>query len=328
MFKMSTVSTCPVAKASRGRLRIDEEILGWFAGAAEDDLEWLALLLGTASEDGFDVTVDNLFVPTVQARSSGSCDVEDRDIPEGVRSHIVGVVHSHHSMGAFFSGTDRGEDGVNARFACSIVVSSRMKHPIEYNMGFGFEAEGRVVLGCGSIAVVKFVVAPLNDKDWPYSNEVLRDSDLVFKDKEVHSIGDCDNFSLSATSNRYMSQKAGKCDLHEKEALVRPYVFGKNGKPIVERLPKPIFNKGSYGGKVWTPGQGLVEIGSGGRNDERGSWWTSSNDRRGISRESYSGYNDYLGYARVEERTKVDDDQTIDDYSQAYLKGWGHDPRE
>lgn len=324
MFKMSTVSTCPIAKACRGRLRIDEEILQWFAGAAEDNLEWLALLLGTASKDGFDVKVDNLFVPMVQERSSGSCDVEDKDIPDGIRSHIVGIVHSHHSMGAFFSGTDRGEDGVNARFPCSIVISSKMKHPIEYTMGFGFEAEGRVVLKCGSIAVVKFGVAPLkDDKDWPYSNEVLRDSDLVFKDKEVHSIGDCDNFSLSAASNKYQSQKAGKCDLHEKDLLVRPYVFGKNGNPILERLPKPKFNEWK-GGKVWTPGQGLVEIRSGGENDARTKWWQDSDDKRGISRESYARYD----YARVDERTRVDDEQSIDSYSELYLRGWGHDPRE
>lgn len=323
MFKMSTVSTCPVAKACRGRLAIDEEILGWFAGAAEDSLEWLALLLGTASEDGFDVRVDNLFVPTVQERSHGSCDVEDRDIPQGIREHIVGIVHSHHSMGAFFSGTDRGDDGVNARFPVSIVVSSKMNHPIEKNMGFGFQAEGRVILECGSIAVVSFLVAPLNTKGWPYDSTIVRSSDLKFTDKAVHSIGDCDNHTLSATSNMFQAQKRGKCELHEKEPLIRPYVFGKNAQPIVSRLPKPLPSRG----KVWSP-SGWIGNPGGGRSDDGQKWWESQGDHRGISRESSRESYARYDYARVDDRTKVDDDKDIDEYSKYYLTGWGHDPRE
>lgn len=325
MFKMSTVTSCPVAKGCQGRIEIDPEILGWFAGAAEDNLEWLALLLGTATKDGFEVRVENLFVPHEQTRTSGSCDLEDKDIPDHIRPLIVGIVHSHHSMGAFFSGTDRGEDGVNPRFPCSIVISSKGKRPEEFNLGFGYEAEGRVVLDCGSIGVVKFGVVPSETPDWPHKVEVKRPSHLSFPKKEVATIGDCDNYSLSAESNRYQSQKTAGCSLRDKETILTPSVFGRDGKPILSLLPKPNYGKGWQGGKIWTPSSGWQ---GGGRSDDKRNWWDDEDTRRGISRESYSRYD----YARVvdprEETTKVDDDQTIDEYSKYYLTGWGHDPRE
>lgn len=326
MFVESTVSTCPVVKQCRGRMEIDPEILGWFAGAAEDHLEWLAILLGTASKDGFEVTVRQLFVPRVQERSYSSCDVDDKDIPDKIRPHIVGVVHSHNSMGAFFSSTDKALDGVNSRFPSSIVISSKMKDAYEYSMGFGMEAEGRVILECGSMAVVKFGVIPLGMPDWPYKVDVVRAHDLTFKESAVDSLGDCDNYKPGPGSNRYQLQKEGKCSfgLKEKSLITRPYIFGKDGGPILKELPKP------KPVSKWRPSVGLVPIGSGGRNDERPRWWEEDRDYRGISRDNREYDREYnyargeYGHIPREELTRVDDDKDIDEYTNAYLKGWGH----
>ena len=322
MFIQSTVSSCPVVKECQGRIEIDPEILGWFAGAAEDRLEWLAILLGTASKDGFEVKVKQIFVPRVQERTHGSCDVDDKDIPDKIRPEIVGVVHSHHSMGAFFSGTDKALDGVNSRFPCSIVISSKMKDDYEYSMGFGMQAEGRVILECGSLAVVRFGVVPSGMPDWPYKVDVVRAHDLKFKESTVNSLGDCDNYKPGPGSNRYQLQKEGKCSfgLKEKSLIVRPYIFGKDGRPIIEQLPKPRPVEYPLGGR------GYVTVGSGARNDERPRWWEENRDYRGISRESreYNYARGEYGVGRSEELTKVDDEKDIDAYADAYLKGWGH----
>lgn len=76
------------------------------------NIEWLAYLLGK------DLHVEDIFVPN-QKVSSGS--VNNIDCKEFNTLPIVGVIHSHHNMGAFFSHTD--DSYINQNHDISIVVS-------------------------------------------------------------------------------------------------------------------------------------------------------------------------------------------------------------
>lgn len=88
-------------------------------------IEWLAYLIGT------DLVVSDLFIPN-QTVASASVNV-DADTPLPMVP-MIGVIHSHHGMGAFFSGTD--DAYINGNHNISIVVSNtemkaqvRMKTP-------------------------------------------------------------------------------------------------------------------------------------------------------------------------------------------------------
>jgi len=64
--------------------------------------EWLGYLVGRESEKK-NFFVEDLVVPP-HAEASGACaEAEPNTVPEG----CVGIIHSHHSMGAFHSHTDK-----------------------------------------------------------------------------------------------------------------------------------------------------------------------------------------------------------------------------
>lgn len=78
--------------------------------------EWLAYLVGEISEEG-NFFVEDISVPPHKESYYASAEAEAFNIPE----RCIGVIHSHHSMGAFHSGTDQGH--VDRNFATSITVA-------------------------------------------------------------------------------------------------------------------------------------------------------------------------------------------------------------
>lgn len=76
--------------------------------------EWLAYLLGKKVDGGY--LVEDLFFPEQEASSTRVEPKEYTDNP-----NVIGVIHSHHSMGHSFSGTDN--DYINENHKISIVVS-------------------------------------------------------------------------------------------------------------------------------------------------------------------------------------------------------------
>lgn len=77
--------------------------------------EWMAYLIGRKEEERF--VVEDLHVPE-QEVSSSYCESKEVE-PNG----SIGMIHSHHSMGAFFSGTD--DSSINLNNELSIVVSNK-----------------------------------------------------------------------------------------------------------------------------------------------------------------------------------------------------------
>lgn len=90
--------------------------------------EWLGYLLGTKQDDLY--FVDNLYVPK-QTVKLATVEVEERY----TAPNILGTVHSHHGMGAFFSGPDKD---MAANHDITVVTSGRET-----------KAKARVVVPCG-----------------------------------------------------------------------------------------------------------------------------------------------------------------------------------
>ena len=104
--------------------------------ATQKNKEWLAYLQGEIKDDKpknendgnheITYTVNDLFIPK-QVVSYASVNVVNSELPE----NCIGVMHSHHSMGAFMSSTDR--DWINSNHNLSIVVAKDdMKAQVRY----------------------------------------------------------------------------------------------------------------------------------------------------------------------------------------------------
>lgn len=93
-------------------------------------LEWLMYLVGTVDHEAHTVTVTDLVLPDSQQVTGVSVYNVEYDWPvlEDGKS-ICGVIHSHHSMGAFFSGTD--DAYINQNHDVSIVVATNPNSPIK-----------------------------------------------------------------------------------------------------------------------------------------------------------------------------------------------------
>ena len=80
------------------------------------NIEWLAYFIGEAKNNEY--IVDDILIPE-QVVSAGSVSNIHFSVPIG--KTVIGVGHSHHGMGSFFSGTDK--DFINSNHNLSIVVS-------------------------------------------------------------------------------------------------------------------------------------------------------------------------------------------------------------
>lgn len=90
-------------------------------------LEWLAYLVGKVDHKTNHVLVEDIVIPDSQ-RVTGA-NVYDVEYGWNEGKAIIGVIHSHHGMGAFFSGTD--DEYINQNHDVSIVVSTNQGSPIK-----------------------------------------------------------------------------------------------------------------------------------------------------------------------------------------------------
>lgn len=119
--------------------------------------EWLAYMTGRISEKA-NLFVENISVPPHKEASGGSAEAEPFHIPE----NCVGVIHSHHSMGAFHSATDQAY--VDKNYPVSITVARN-------GDSLSFDAVSYQETPCGKGITLKSSVEyaqppePLFDKD-------------------------------------------------------------------------------------------------------------------------------------------------------------------
>src|SRR5262245_17870992 len=244
-FQIPVVEKCPIVKATQGLIEIEPRILGWLAGAVKDKNEWMVLLLGTRSEGGLHIIVDNIYVPPTQHRESSHVTPYKDDLPEPheefpewVLARLVGNFHSHNSMGAKFSGGDLAPDGVCSTFSMSIVGSTRVeKTPEFHHLGFAYQAIGQFDLPCGALGTCTFAIIPRGVENWPHEYEVIKP--LIVEGQQHTDLGDCDEYKESEDSDVYEYRREAQCGLVESSFNTKFSVFGRNGSPILSKLPPP-----------------------------------------------------------------------------------------
>lgn len=241
-FEIPIVKTCPYALGSKGVISIPTNIIGQLAYAVreEKNVEWAILLHGERSENGLEVRIKGISVPGDQRRSTTKVKLPERVF----ESDVVGVLHSHHGMGARFSSTD--DDELNPFFPASIVISSLISSEEGRLLGFEYEAEGRVKLPCGTLGIVEFTVLPEGVEDWPFKWVPKMSADTT-----AVGLGDCKNWKAGEGENRYRFSMEAACGLAEDTERAKFAVFGMVKEGIVEELPQPFteIQPQSSGGK-------------------------------------------------------------------------------
>lgn len=247
MFKIEKIKSCPHTRGSKGVVMMTPELLGQIKGAVDgENLEWAMVLKGTKDQEGFLVNVTGYEVPTDQVRSGGNVSLPDVTLDIG--GDIVGVIHSHHSMGAFFSGTD--EATFNHLFPVSIVVA-RAKGP-RY-LGFEYKGTGKVVLPCGSLGEVDFFIQPT---EGPIEAAVIREA------KEPEKLGDCGSKSQTFPDKWHITTTA-KCGLSQPVSLLAD-AFGSTTEILDEVKAIPgqsvtvYSSNGGYGHKLCETGHAVI----------------------------------------------------------------------
>lgn len=206
LISNSVVHNCPITRASQGRLTLSREFVADVAGAVGDSNEWAVFLLGERSSDGFDVTVDGWQVVEGQRRTGADVDWQHLGGAVPQPDRCVGVMHSHHSMGAFFSHKDRTE--LNPRFPVSIVVASDMPSDEARWLGWSYQAEGKVKLPCGALGRVRFEVNV---------SGILQGEVWLAADDE--GFGDCAHIVEVPTTAPQYNNITGQCGLIEKKMI-------------------------------------------------------------------------------------------------------------
>lgn len=237
MFEQKTVTNCPITAGSLGRVIIPPSLLAELVGTLDREAgeEWLVFLHGQREEGGLIYLVDGITVPPGQKRHSSEVELpETRE-----EADLIGVLHSHHSMGAFFSGTDKTK--LNPKYDLSIVISSRLDKDEHKVLGFSYEAEGGVKLPCGANGRIKFHIEPENIENWPFWLPFGFKANANFD-----GLGDCAKAKVERSSEEEFYERVvttPACDFNLKQVVtVGPKIaaFGRGGDAISKLLPPPV----------------------------------------------------------------------------------------
>lgn len=274
-FVIDTIEECPVTKGSMGVMTFTADQIAMIAGAVRDKIEWMVLLHGERSADGYEVKIDRFTVPP-QYRSGAEVELaEDITLPED----CVGVMHSHHHMGAFFSRTDREE--LNPRFPSSIVVA------IGYgNLGFNYQACGKVVLPCGALGLVDFGLAIVEDAK--FAAEPIRGQHVELDPKSKDALKGCTRRAYGEhPEDSYLALDQTQCGLTIGETVERPLVFGMDGSQLLAAVQSmtrerpdrrlPAHYSGSQTGFVRVTDEGQTGNGKGGKKGKKGKYSARKN---------------------------------------------------
>mgnify|MGYP000863102763 FL=1 len=159
---------CPVCTSAKGIIELPISLITAIAEAVYEPLEWAIILEGQRIAANHLRIHDWHFPP--QTRRATTVDLDDYELTPTT----IGVIHSHHSMQASFSGTDINE--LNPFFPVSIVVAQNKysaptttteteKQFSERIFGWTYSAVGGATLPCGSIGEIPYSVVPYDDED-------------------------------------------------------------------------------------------------------------------------------------------------------------------
>ena len=230
MITIPLVTNCPRTRGGQGLIYIPTDILVQLSSTLKDQkgLEWALLLCGRREAGGREIWIEGFEVPP-QTRSAGTVDLAQFDLEEW----HVGALHSHHSMGAYFSPKDVGD--FNKKFGCSIVISTKLETDEGKVLGFEYEAVGKVLMECGTLGLWPMRIVPIDRttrqvvEDWPEEWIELKD------DVEGTDLGDCHKQHWTYPSLVKIAAKAA-CGLEDNYLAVN--AFGSAPSTITPLLPK------------------------------------------------------------------------------------------
>lgn len=251
MFKRTIVKTCPVVKASRAVMRVPADLIREWNGLlrAEKDCEWLGLLIGKRSQDGLLVEVEGMIIPQNQERSAAEVKLPEGPEPDGV----VGVIHSHHHMGARFSGIDWST--LNNRFWSSIVISYALEgvdDPERWWMGFDYEAVAQIKLPCGQLGMVEVEVEVVGGPEGTFlPKSILRAGTL--QHFVVDDLGDCPH-ATPVMVDDWRARLEVKCGIQMEEVSPIQGALGETTAMLADLPPRKVWSPAPYkgGGKGYT----------------------------------------------------------------------------
>jgi len=134
------------------------------------NIEWLAFLLGDIKWNEEIAVVSDLYIPDSQSVTTGH--VDDIECDSTIRNELIGVIHSHHKMGCFFSKDDW--EYLNNNHNISIVISNKDG----YNE---FKSVVRYKTKCGSYTHIDADVIIKCDLDADEMNNFIDDIDVKIK---------------------------------------------------------------------------------------------------------------------------------------------------
>lgn len=137
----------------------------------KDGIEWLAFLLGDIDWENGRAVVSDLYIPDSQSVSSGKVDKIECD--ESIRNEMIGVIHSHHKMGCFFSNDDWNY--LNNNHDISIVVSNK-------GGSLEFKSVVRYKTACGAYSHVDGNISIKCDIDPDEMNNFIEDIDTKIEE--------------------------------------------------------------------------------------------------------------------------------------------------
>jgi len=167
--------------------------------------EWLAYLLGDKESN----TVEDIYIPEQVATAARVDDVECgefNDMP------VIGVIHSHHSMGTGFSHTDHTY--INQNHDISLVVSHT-----------GIDGQIRHKVPCGALKISEIKVRMAFDIEFDKESFIKKAKENI----SFHRTG-VNNWQQGTWNNQAPKNATGKS----------PYGFFFNGK-WCSTVPKPAF---------------------------------------------------------------------------------------
>jgi hypothetical protein len=134
--------------------------------------EWLAYMVGKQQEEVF--CVEDIVVPPHARVTAASAEAEPFHVPD----NCLGVIHSHHNMGAFHSGTDH--DYVDQNYPISATVANGKDGQVEWDaVSFGQTP-------CGKQVELKATVKYVKPKPLFNAKAFLKDAKANIAKGEYH----------------------------------------------------------------------------------------------------------------------------------------------
>jgi hypothetical protein len=153
--------------------------------------EWMSYMVGQVTERGT-IWVTDLIIPPHKEARAASAEAEPLCAPK----ECLGVLHSHHHMGAFHSGTDQSY--VDKNYPVSITVAfDKKSDALEYDVvSYGKTPCGRETIVKGTVIYIK--PEPLFDeKAW------LKESKGNVDKGKVTSVRNVADYSIRGYTNGY-----------------------------------------------------------------------------------------------------------------------------